>query len=455
MSRNEVSPSVIGTSQDRRELEARLLPELAGDAREHVLTRGIVIPARWSAHGRDAPRMVASDAVGACEELRKAGIADLADLLPSEAELAVLAASAKNVGPDGSRVLVKRHELLGGLVTILLCMASTTSMADDLEQPFSIWFAQYLGRREPALVFAKCDDRFGRHPLGRAMVAAALVAVEDRQGLALIGSGDEPIRRPSIPREAEHGQQKGINAKRFHSETLRVISRKTAGSLEGGSMPYSHPSPVPYGSMTARIKSRHHRFGQAVLYVDAAWARPEAGTVLGDLVLVQGRGKDPVDQPALVSRALEMYADQAPMHVIGRDLVVRGLTSSALARDKGEVPVSSFRDRYGNDVPMAAAISITRSIIENLDVWRTGRFVRHWNGEDLAITDFWPAPVQPWATYDVLEAVGDRARSRPVISSGLTTSFGGITVLVDGAPGVLVAQSYTCGQGVRGDDVDA
>lgn len=402
----------------------------------------IVVIGRFSSpSGRKATEYAVQDLLGAVKSLRKLGI-DLRGLLPSSTELTAMlqgAPSRKSFEPNGRPFsnkfviidLVAEHQ-----VCFVLSTGSGHKIDEDGLQPFVTELSAQIRRTKPALVFGRRLDRYTRHAWA---LGPAMISLENCQGWIgdskfglLQGKGPESLL---IFFAAKSGQD---TAEVIPLQSVDGMRAKSGKKLIDGRCNFGISQPVPPGFAKIRLRDGSG-LGRTIIVLDQPGCLPskdEAAYGLPDIVDENG---DPVDQVANVRFALSHLGLPGwNVQRVAAALVARGFSTDRLRNIHGDVSITAAVQLSDTQ---DTSSRVLRSILQNLDVYRTGVLrveLGHGAGK-LTVKNLFPLD-GTWASPEDFARIDRYRKQQKAKENGsVRMTFVGLRVRIDGQPAVLSA----------------
>lgn len=330
-----------------------------------------------------------------------------------------------------------------GLFLLLSC-GSGKEVDDNCAQPFAVRAAELVRRIGPLLTFGKRFDRWVR----RAWALGPLMLQLEEQQEAFVGDGRHGIMPLSALSSmtvfftTNTGQQE---ADKLPEGTRNgMVARTTTRMVDGrGTFGLAHCPPP--GLATARLQNEM-RAGDLALFLDTAASRPDPSEVAYGLPSVTDDTGAPVDQVANVRWFLERFGrPEWPTTRLVRGLAARRFSTAGIRRQRGGSAHLLLQDADERD-----AHRHLRSLIDNLAVYRTGRWVCQLGvpGFDPVVIDnVLPPDGRPWASEQRFEEIDQflQRRHASLVSGRAEMTFSGLRVEVNGEAAVLLAGSKHSG----------
>jgi hypothetical protein len=409
----------------------------------------VMVSARNSASGRNARLSAVADLRGAFDELKTRTGIDFGRALPPDAELVQSFDRSRTVtssGPTGARFSNTFVEFdlraRAGLV-VLLSTGSGHKLDDSFDQPFVEEAARLMRHHQAALAYFKRLDRAGRQDwaLGKLMNTlqhlGAFIGDED----GIVEYSDAEALRYFLKGQAAKKQ-----AAQMPAQTRREQLTRTGDVMVDGIVRLHTAPPLPPGFGVCWLQGAGVTPSQRIAYLDMPGCRPAPETVaygLADVYVTdeQTGERVPVDQVANVRWALKH------LYLPGwtREMVVRGLIARHMS-------TTMLRDRHGRDATLSQdrgePRSFIRTLLDNLDVYETGRLTRAVGGgfAPKVIEGCLP-PDGPWASAQDFARIRQGMKNgRDKFDDNALLAFSGIGATYDGRQVVVKARHYRNGE---------
>ena len=419
--------------QARRDGQTGLPPEAVaactnGTLASQLLQRPIILCARNSGSGKHADEQCAADAHDVNGRLvNELGIDVGPDFPTPKAIIKALRAAPvveHRVG-DGktfkSRTAIFDHTDEGWM---LIVSSGTGKTLDEYgHQPWVETLREAILRHEPHIVAATRLDRMLRYKwaLGRILdpLEKTNSAVFDECGVTYVTEDTDII----FFIRASHAEAESTKLRR---NSLNGVRRHTEEAMVDGVIAVAAPRNAPPGFVRRDLPGRGIGGRTSVV-----WALDSPGVLARHGLEAGG-----ADQVELIRWALSQLGQPGVrVSSINEAIVTRGYTTSA------------FRDRHGPDATWRSVAATRRwgigsgpmtSIVENLDLYRTGRLIVTLGGaeEPVELTNLFPADGR-WASDEDwlrIDAWTNRDKPRECYR---TNQFAGLAVTVNGKPAVL------------------
>ena len=397
----------------------------------------VMLVARNSSQGSKARSLAVDELYKAAEGLTVQLGIDFSALLPTPEQLHARIKSApltKSPTADGQTIT---HKIVtiddaaeAGLVIVI--GTGTGSKTDDAgAQPFVARLVEEIRIHKPALIFANRFDRFLRSA-GAAMLLHEVtanhhVAMGDAQD-GIHPGGDFAQVMSFFKAFSAEREAKGIPVK-----TRQAMKVHSGRKMVNGKVAFAAQTSPPPGLARIRMKSDTGGVGSAYLFIDSPWAYPDEVDTSGGLPKVCMNGK-PVDQAALVCWALETLGK--PGHT--KASVGRALAKKGFSTDKYRV-VHGAAASYPADAPKRASVLPLRSILENLEFYKTGVLEVRPGGHDshnFTVTGCFPKRGY-WAKPADFARIEKYLANLPVKGGRTLMSFVGVPVKANADEGFL------------------
>lgn len=410
--------------------------------------RPLVLIGRYSdANGLSGARYAASDLVGAAAELTIKSGWDVSDVLPPEEFMAQALFNStnrvRNSDPSGSKfdnrfclIDIRSHGLVLSLST-----GTGRKLASDLEQPHLQWLRRILRDEDlqAAGLAAKRQDRFGRHDAQVGMLREEARAVSARRPLWLFngttGLWDLTNNEDLIVIFHAHSAKK--EAEEFAASRARGQRKWTGGEMLNGSVSYGLPRPCPPG--TFHWKDRRSK--RSFMVIDSPQFYPHQTEVERPLPDVRDEQGTRVDQAEIVREFLAHFGRPGWGFEQAADFLgSRRFSTEGLRQRVEHGPTAWFVAAPEEEDYYEWASTVTRSILDNLEMYRTG-VLRRGVGpgqEAIVIQNVWPAAGY-WASeadFDRIEKfLASNSRSKKYYS----WSWSGMPLTVNGRKARVIA----------------
>lgn len=395
------------------------------------------------ATGHKARELAVNDAIGMAQRLAELGWDVRAHLPAREVLLQALAdaPAQRSVRADGRPFYNTFVEVdlraACGLFLLVSC-GSGMELDDNCAQPFAARAAELVGRIAPRLTFGKRFDRWVR----RAWALGPLMLQLEQQREAFVGDGRHGIMPMSALSSlmvfftTNSGQQE---ADKLPELTRNGMVLRTDTQMVEGRCRLGVPHVPPPGLATARLHDAM-RAGDVALFLDTPGCRPAPSEVAYGLPRVTDEAGVAVDQVANVRFFLARYGrPDWPTSRLVRALAARRFSTEGIRRQRGA-------DAF---LPLAAADNkdsarYLRSLIANLEVYRTGRWVCALGVPgfgDIVIDNVMPPDGQPWASpqrFAEIETFRGQRRAS-LVHGRAEMTFSGLRAEVNGEAAVLLS----------------
>lgn len=391
--------------------------------------------------GRAAYHAAAQDLIQAAEALDSNTGLQVARVLPTQAVLETMLRESKSVAsvtPEGNKFTNRYLQWSSREhgVHVLLSAGSGRKVDEDLLQPALARTTEAFRVLRPGLVFAKRLDRLGRRPWAFGPLMELLEAtgswLGDEEGLR----APDELNNLMVFFTASRGKQ---TAESMPTMTRHGMASRTGHTMVNGRVPYHVAHPPPPGTTRLGMLSAGGGRGGVLLVLDSPDYLPPASEVATGMPQVFAEDGTRVDQVANVRWALS---------VLGRPEWSRRAVATELSRR--QMSTYSLRANNGSSATVQApaadvtAFSILNTILNNLDLYETGRLERTLGVEgvdDIVIENVIP-PDGPWARKE------DFVRIRTWLREGKrrhdrhrTLSLTSVPALLAGEPARLLSSA--------------